>query len=110
MKKETKQRWFERFNIKSILLPKRNLPLELKDCQCEESDSLEIKRILYFLRRQDILAWKIDVAYRDYKSSSEMEVLLASKIIKLKQDELFHMCAEINNIKIPHRYILFPEK
>lgn len=56
------------------------------------------------------MAWKIDVAYRDYKSSSEMEVLLASKIIKLKQDELFHMCAEINNIKIPHRYILFPEK
>ncbi|CAD8094810.1 unnamed protein product [Paramecium sonneborni] len=97
---------FDKCNLKAILQPKRNFNIEQQKYEQAVYGDVKGKRILMSLNYNDVLAWKLELKYSQYYSTSKRDVISELKEIIEKEKKLKEQYEKMKRQNLKQYYML----
>ncbi|CAD8082710.1 unnamed protein product [Paramecium primaurelia] len=97
---------FDKCSLKSILQPQRNFNIEQSKYEQTVQGDIKGKRILMSLKYNDVLAWKLDLKYSSYYSTSKRDVISEIKEILQKEKRLKEQYEKVKRQNLKQYYML----
>ncbi|CAD8172436.1 unnamed protein product [Paramecium pentaurelia] len=97
---------FDKCNLKAILQPQRNFNIEQSKFEQAVQGDVKGKKILMSLKYNDVLAWKLDLKYSQYHSTSKRDVISELKEILEKEKKLKEQYEKVKRHNLKQYYML----